>query len=207
MTQQFGRRPSKTEAARRDQPGGWSRTPQPGADWHWHSGRPVRVTTKSGIMVLQELPPRDLDADLLIREARERQPKAPAALATGSGGSLYLVDVGREEILRRGAGGGFVVVAGDGRATSSSGIFPRRPDRGRQSPNDAGSTAERSGAPESASAPEYWGSRRRQLAWRWMCSSKASRLTSARRRPSEAAAFLGRSAGGRTDTNGEARRV
>ena len=30
-----------------------------------------------------------------------------------------MVDVGREEILRRGAGGGFVVVAGDGRADLS----------------------------------------------------------------------------------------
>lgn len=47
------------------------------------------------------------------------QPKAPAALAVGPDGALYLVDTEREQILRYLPRTGFRVVAGDGKAGSS----------------------------------------------------------------------------------------
>jgi hypothetical protein len=42
------------------------------------------------------------------------EPQAPVALAVGPGGTLYLLDMGREEILRYTPKSGFRVVAGDG---------------------------------------------------------------------------------------------
>ena len=42
-------------------------------------------------------------------------PKAPGALSIGSNGDLYLVDIARDQILRRLPSGRFQVVAGDGR--------------------------------------------------------------------------------------------
>jgi hypothetical protein len=46
-------------------------------------------------------------------------PKAPAALATGLGGRLYLVDTERQQILCYQPGLGFRVVAGSGRGGRS----------------------------------------------------------------------------------------
>jgi hypothetical protein len=46
--------------------------------------------------------------------ARGLIPKTPAALAVGRNGDLYLVDTGRDEILRRPPNGRFQVVAGTG---------------------------------------------------------------------------------------------
>ena len=42
-------------------------------------------------------------------------PKAPESLTVGSGGILYVVDTGRDEILRYGPGRAFHVVAGNGK--------------------------------------------------------------------------------------------
>lgn len=43
-------------------------------------------------------------------------PKSPTTLTVGPGGALYVVDVGRDQILRRLTDGKFAVVAGSGRA-------------------------------------------------------------------------------------------
>jgi hypothetical protein len=54
-------------------------------------------------------------------------PKAPAALAAGPHGSIYVVDISRDEILERLANGRFVVVAGDGkRGFSGDGGYATR---------------------------------------------------------------------------------
>lgn len=57
------------------------------------------------------------------------QPKAPAALAVGPDGALYLVDTEREQILRYLPRTGFRVVAGDGKAGSSPNGTPARDAR------------------------------------------------------------------------------
>jgi hypothetical protein len=51
-------------------------------------------------------------------------PKEPQALAAAPNGALYVVDTGRDQVLRLVGGGRFVVVAGDGRRGFSGGGGP-----------------------------------------------------------------------------------